>query len=374
MSYLNPLPKRLHFLSNSSDLTTDLREFFRDFGQFLVKKLNLSFSRFENGKSVFVTVLYRQRGRYARKFVHSGMAGLTAVGMMIAPIIAQEFPGRSIDPWDIPTATAVLSAATDNPATTTQVSDNKMRDKVIDYAVQSGDTVSSIAKKFDISEDTVRWQNNLSKTATIKPGQKLEIIPVTGVSHKVVKGDTIYSIAKKYDAEPQAILNFPFNTFVNDETFELAIGQIVIVPEGVKAEAKAAPRVRQLTPNAGTVVASGSFVWPANGTMSQYFSWYHQAIDIANRAAPDILAADAGTVVTSGWSSVGYGYNIVIDHGNGFRTLYAHMQRLYVTAGQTVNRGSAIGKMGSTGRSTGTHLHFEVYKGTARLNPLTVLR
>lgn len=374
MSYLNPLPKGFYSLSSYSQIVDDLREFFREFGSFLVKKLNLSFIRFETSKSVFVTVLYRQRGKYARKFVHSGMAGLTAVGMMIAPVIAQEFPGRSINPWDIPAPAAVLSATTDDPDTTTEKSD-KMRDKIFEYVVQEGDTISSIAKKFDISENTVLWQNDLTKTSKIKPGQKIEILPVTGVSHKVVKGDTIYSIAKKYDAEPQALLNFPFNSFVNDETFELAIGQIVIVPDGVKPQDKAVtPRQRQLTPNAGTVVASGNFVWPASGTITQYFSWYHQAIDVANRAAPDILAADAGTVVTSGWSNVGYGYHVIIDHGNGFRTLYGHMQRLYVVAGQTVNRGAAIGKMGSTGRSTGTHLHFEVYRGGARLNPLSVLQ
>jgi murein DD-endopeptidase MepM/ murein hydrolase activator NlpD len=217
----------------------------------------------------------------------------------------------------------------------------------------------------------------LMQEGPLKIGQKLEILPVTGVSHKVAKGETIYSIAKRYDAEPQAIVNFPFNTFVNDETFELAVGQELIVPEGVRpvVRQQTAPRQRILTPDAGTVVASGSFVWPASGTISQYFSWYHQAIDIANRSAPNILAADAGRVTTAGWpDSYGYGNRVVIDHGNGYQTLYAHLQSIYVVVGQSVSRGAPIGRMGTTGRSTGIHLHFEVYRNGVRINPLTVLQ
>src|SRR3989344_949602 len=194
--------------------------------------------------------------------MHSGMAGLAAVGMMIAPVIAKEFPGKDIDPWDIPETKTVLSATTEDPTTETVISE-KMRDKVLEYIVQEGDTVSSIAEKFGVSEDTIRWQNNLQSKNSIKVGQTLEILPTTGVSHTVQKGDTIYSIAKKYDSPEQAIVDFPYNTFTNDETFALAVGQTIIVPDGVKPEDKpwSAPTIRtkQMTPNAGTVVASGSF-------------------------------------------------------------------------------------------------------------------
>ncbi len=134
-------------------------------------------------------------------------------------------------------------------------------------------------------------------------------------------------------------------------------------------------RVRQITPNAGTVVASGNFVWPAGGTITQRYVWYHPAIDIANNAAPDILAADAGTVLIAGWpDNVGYGNRVYLDHGNGYRTLYAHLSVVYVVPGQTVKRGDRIGKMGSTGRSTGIHLHFQVTLNGNNLNPLNVLR
>lgn len=356
-------------------LSSELGDFLTEFYGYLYKNFHLSFLRFEAGKSLMATALYRQRGKYVRKFMHSGMAGLTAVGVMIAPVVAQEFPGRSVNPWEVPTTTSVLSATTELQ-TTTEIS-QKPRDKVLEYTVQEGDTISTIAQKFGVSEETILWQNDLDSKAKIKVGQTLEILPVAGILHTVQKGDTIYSIAKKYDASEQAIVDFDYNTFVNDETFELAVGQTIIVPDGIKPAPKqpsAAPRQRQLTPDAGTVVASGSFVWPTSGQITQNFSWYHSALDIANKAAPDVLAADGGTVVTSGWSNAGYGYYVVIDHGNGYRTLYAHMQKLYVVQGQTVGRGAAIGKMGSTGRSTGVHTHFEVYLNGVRLNPLNVLR
>lgn len=367
----DPLQQILIFLK-------EVATFFSELGQFLVRVFHLQFIRFEKGKGKFVSALYRQRGKLARRLVHSGMAAITALGVMIAPAIAQEFPGRNVDPWDIQSPSAVLSASTDDPATETIVSD-KMRDRIIDYTVQEGDTVGTIATKFGVSEESIKWENDLSGTnPTIKAGQTLAILPITGVSHKVSKGDTVYSIAKKYDSSPQAIVDFPYNTFVNDETFELAIGQVVIVPDGVMPQPVGVPRttrIRQITPDAGTVVASGSFVWPASGSISQGFSWYHKGIDIANRAAPNILAADAGTVVIAGWvDGYGYGNRVMIDHGNGYRTLYAHLSAIYVTPGQTVGRGSAIGRMGSTGRSTGTHLHFEVIRNGVYLNPLSVLQ
>ena len=337
----------------------------------MVRKLHLSFWRFEKGKGFMVEALYRQRGKFARRFVHTGMAALAGLGMIIAPTLAKEFPGRTINLWEANTQPPVLSVFAQNPEMQTVISD--VRDKIIEYKVQSGDTLSKVADKFGVSLETIRWQNSLTKDV-IKEGQILKILPVTGVSHTVKKGDTVYSIAKLYDTSAQAVVDFPFNTFTNDETFALAIGQVIIVPDGVMPKAQPATRIRQITPNAGTVVASGNFVWPTAGTITQRFVWYHKGVDIANSSAPDILAADSGTVVTSGWSTVGYGNHIIIDHGNGYRTLYAHMQILYVKAGQTVNRGDRIGKMGSTGRSTGTHLHFEVILNGVHLNPLNVLK
>ena len=355
------------------NFTEELKLFFTDLGFYLTKKLHFSFLKIEEGKGIFVTSLYKERGKMARKLIHTGMAGLAGVGMMIAPVIAQEFPGRSVNPWEVATNPQVLSATTESDGIETLVSE-KVRDGLKEYTVEDGDTVASIAKKFGVDEDTIRWQNDLTKDK-IKVGQVLQILPVTGIAHKVNKGDTVYSIAKKYDSSAQSIVDFPFNTFSNDETFELAIGQLVIVPDGVKPqEAAITPRIRQLTPDAGSVVASGSFVWPTQGTLSQNFAWYHPGLDIANKAAPNVLAADSGKVTYAACLTYGYGCHVKIDHGNGYTTLYAHFQAIYVTVGQSVGRGSALGKMGSTGRSTGTHLHFEIAKNGTKLNPLTILR
>ena len=349
----------------------DIKLFFSELFLFVVRKLHLSFWRFEKGKGFMVEALYRQRGKFARRFVHTGMAALAGLGMIIAPTLAKEFPGRTINPWEANTQPTVLSVFAQNPEMQTVISD--VRDKIIEYKIQSGDTLSKVADKFGVSLETIRWQNSLTKDA-IKEGQILNILPVTGVSHTVKKGDTVYSIAKLYDASAQAVVDFPFNTFSNDETFALAIGQVIIVPDGVMPKAQPVARIRQITPNAGTVVASGNFVWPTAGTITQRFAWYHKGLDIANSGMPDVLAADSGTVITSGWSNVGYGNYVIIDHGNGYRTLYGHMQALYVIAGQTVARGSRIGKMGSTGRSTGPHTHVEVILNGVYINPLTVLK
>ncbi len=358
-------------------LSSDLKLFSRELISFLAGTSKVAVVKFATGKDFAVTSLYTQRGKLSKRLMHSGMAGIAAFGVMVAPIVAEEFPGTGLDPWEAPSPSQVLSAS-DSEMTETLIAEHDYRDRIIDYEVREGDTVSTIAEKFGVTIDTIRWQNNLLSRDAIKIGQTLEILPLSGVSHKVKKGDTVYSVAKKYDVDAQAIVNYPFNVFVNDETFELAIGQVLIVPGGVKPEEvqwSPTARVRQTTPDAGTVVASGQFVWPAQGSITQYFAWYHKGLDIANRAAPPILAADSGTVVVAGWmDNYGYGNRVIIDHGNGTRTLYAHMSRIYVNVGQTVNRGDSIGQMGSTGRSTGTHLHFEVIQGGSNINPLSVLR
>lgn len=354
-------------------LGDELKVFLKEFFDYLIKKSHFSYVHLEENKNAFVSSLYKQRGKLSRKLIHAGMAVLSGVGMMIAPAIAQEFPGRSVNPWEVDSSPAVLSATSESEGIETLISE-KVRDGIKEYKVEDGDTVTSIAHKFGIDEDTIRWQNNLTKDK-IKVSQILQILPVKGIAHKVVKGDTVYSIAKRYDTEAQGMVDFPFNTFSNDETFELAIGQIVIVPDGIKpAETITSPRIRQITPDAGFVVASGNFVWPTSGTISQNFAWYHPGLDIANKAGPNILAADAGVVTYSGCLNWGYGCHLKIDHGNGYTTLYGHLSQMYVNVGQRVARGNLIGKMGSTGRSTGTHLHFEVAKNGMKLSPLTVLK
>lgn len=356
----------------------DLKDFLICVGHWFGRKILKIFWRFEKGKSFLATVLYRQRGRWARPFIHSGMALLIMGGITLGPtLMAENFPGSSADLWQENSAASVLSAATAAETGTTTLISDKPRAEIVNYQVQPGDTASTIAEKFGISTDAIRWENNLASIEAIKPGQTLRILPVTGIAHKVSHGETIYSIAKKYDIGPQGIVDWPYNNFTNDETFALAVGQTLIVPDGVMPKAQPTQPREYLAqvPQAGIVAGTGQFVWPAGGNISQGFRWYHKGIDISNRGAPGIMAADGGTVVIAGWPSPwAYGNRVLIDHGNGFATLYAHLSQIYVSAGQRVSQGAVIGQMGTTGRSTGIHLHFEIRKAGVAVNPLSYLR
>jgi murein DD-endopeptidase MepM/ murein hydrolase activator NlpD len=356
-----------------------------EYGNFLNVYLKLRgygwFSRLEVGKDVLVDLLYRKRGRYARPFLHFGTIGLVFLLITVGPLILQqgdEEPQGAVGPI-LNTATA---SAPDFYTLQAEEVQQYRGGEIITHLVEEGETLSSIASRYGLQVETILWENNLSETAKINPGQSLRILPVDGVRHKVARGETIYTVAKRYgldEAQAQVIVDYPFNEFLNDETFELVIGQSLMVPQGVKPTATAAQRARTtvgvLTPDAGSVSASGAFIWPTSGQISQGYQFYHKAIDISNRGGGSILAADAGVVVTAGWvDNSGYGNRVMIDHGNGYVTLYAHMSVTQVRVGQRVNRGDLLGQMGSTGRSTGVHLHFEIRQGGALLNPLSFLR
>lgn len=364
------------FLKEIQTFTKDVKDFGQFLGQYLHKRLFHSFSKFESAKDVVVGGLVSKRGKYVRPFLHSSMTGLVLIGLALAPVVKSALPHDREEEGAMGGAILGTSSVAE-AATTTQVS-IKPRDAVVTYVVQPEDTVSGISQKFGISTDTIRWQNSLESIEAIKPGQKLEIPPVTGVVHKVKRGETIYSISKKYSVDAQAIVNWPFNSYSDDETFAIAAGQLLVVPDGIMPDEVLWDPTSRLavrkTPDAGSVSPTGQFIWPASGQITQYFRWYHPAIDIANKGAPDILAADSGTVVVSGMPDRwGYGIRVIIDHGNGYQTLYAHLQSVYVQSGQTVTRGSAIGRMGSTGRSSGVHLHFEIRKNGAVQDPLGYL-
>ena len=354
----------------------DFSQFLGAWGRYFRLRFGQAFSFFEKSKSWLAVRLYRQRGRYTRPFIHSGMVLLVIGGIALGPVLIKE---NLTNPWEeeVGSSPAVLSAMAFTEMETATLVSAKPRPETIEYEVQPGDTISTIAEKFGVSVDTIRWENNLKSIKAIKPGQKLRILPVSGVKHKVKHGETIYSIAKKYQIDPQAIVDWPYNSFANDETFALAVGQALIIPDGIKPKEKPTTprRYYAQVPSAGTVAGTGRFAWPTSGHISQGYRWYHRAIDIANKAVPDVLAADSGTVIIAGWPSPwAYGKRVIIDHGNGFATLYAHLSRIYVSAGQRVSQGQAIGRMGSTGRSTGTHLHFEIRKNGYAQNPLNYLK
>lgn len=328
----------------------------------------------EQIKDVIVAFLIVKRGKYSSSFLNTSFFVLVAAALIGGPIIAENNPFiSSIDQEPGKYQALVVSYNPTENSLATVIS-AKPRDKIVEYEVLGGDTLSSVAQKFDVSVDTIKWANNL-KTDTIKPGQKLKIPPITGVVHKVNSGDNIYSIAKKYKSDAQKILNFPFNEFSDLDTFALVPGQVLYIPDGVIEEEQPRYLAQQFRAQAQAgVKGSSNFIWPTSGGITQYPIWYHMALDIANSAAPPILASDTGSVVFAGCLQYGYGCHIIIDHGNGYQTLYAHMSALDVAPGQAVGQGQKIGNMGSTGRSTGTHLHFEVRSAGALQNPLNFLR
>lgn len=334
--------------------------------------------RFELVKDVLVDALYKKRGRYARPILHLGTIGLIFLVVTAGPVL---FSGTN-EGSEGAESRSILSPQAYGTSFYTQQAEEVRQfrgGEVTTHYVAEGETISDIANRYGLQVETILWENDLTDKSILKPGQELRILPLDGVRHKVARGETIYSIGKKYgleDSQVQAIVDYPFNEFANDETFELAIGQELMVPGGVKPSAVAPTRrAVQYTADAGAVTATGNFVWPASGRITQGYLFYHKAIDIANKSGGPILAADAGTVVAAGWlDNYGYGNRVMIDHGNGFVTLYAHLSSVQVKDGQRVNRGDVIGQMGSTGRSTGTHLHFEIRQGSTLVNPISFLR
>lgn len=245
----------------------------------------------------------------------------------------------------------------------------KKRDKIIDYVVQSGDVISTIAAKFGVTINTILWENNLASYSLIRPGQTLKILPTSGLSHKIKKGETLKALAKKYKVNESEIIEF--NKLASAE--DIIINQVVIIPGGVKA---AVPVVTaKVSGQLPAKISASKLQWPTNSyRLTQYFTWRHAGVDIGNKTGQPIYAAESGKIEATGWNRGGYGYYIIIDHGDGLKTLYAHLSQIHVKIGQNVQRAQAIGAIGSTGRSTGPHLHFEVRVRNTRVNPLEYLR
>lgn len=222
------------------------------------------------------------------------------------------------------------------------------------YIVRKGDTLSEIAEMFDVSKNTIIWANNL-RGSTIKEGQELVILPISGVRHIVKSGDTLKSITTKYKADLEDILSY--NGLSTGS--KLQPGDIIIIPDGV------------INVQSTIVLASGSQNYPtyagyymrpiSGGRKTQGIHGYN-GVDIAAPTGTPVMASASGTVIISRISGYngGYGLYVAIKHDNGTQTLYGHLSRVNVSVGQTVSQGEIIGAVGSSGRSSGPHLHFEV--------------
>lgn len=240
------------------------------------------------------------------------------------------------------------------------------RDEIIEYVVEDGDSLASIAEKFDISLDTLLWANDLVKGSKIKPGQVLIILPVSGAIHYVKKGDTISGIAKTYKAEKDSIISF--NNLVDEN--DIYIGDIVIIPGG-KVPTKLA-KTKTFAPSDQIPVASSYFICPVVGPckLTQGLHW-HNAVDFGSKCSNPVYAAAGGQVqrVRYGWNG-GAGNYVMLSHPNGLVTFYGHLTESLVSQGGQVSQGQVIalsgGKPGTSGAglTTGCHLHFEVRGGT----------
>lgn len=240
------------------------------------------------------------------------------------------------------------------------------------YKVAPGDTVSEIADRFGITPETVIWANDLWNPEGLQIGEELVILPVSGILHTVASGDNVNDLALQYDVSAESIVEF---NDLADPSF-LQVGDKLIVPNGriQVARASSSSRGGRSSPQQASTLASGSFRWPAGGNITQYFGEYgHSGLDIAAQHGSPVYAADGGRIVTALKLGTGYGWHLVIDHENGYQTLYSHLSRFDVDYGERVSKGQRIGLVGSTGLSTGPHLHFEVFQNGVRVNPLKFL-
>jgi murein DD-endopeptidase MepM/ murein hydrolase activator NlpD len=276
---------------------------------------------------------------------------------------------------------------------------SRPRQEVVKYTVVEGDTVFGIAEKFGLKPETVLWGNYSilqDNPHALQPGQELTILPSDGVYWEWSSGNTLTGFANYFGARPEDILNAPINNLdpavIDPANPNIPDGTLLFVPNGrrefiawsaplgVTRENPASARVLgpgACDPVSGGAVGFGSFVWPANNHHLSGFDYApnanHRGLDIAGNDGEAVFATDAGVVVYAGWNNYGYGNMIMVDHGNNFQSLYAHLSGISVGCGQSVGQGDLIGAIGNTGRSSGSHLHFEIRAISSWVNPWDVL-
>ncbi len=277
---------------------------------------------------------------------------------------------------------------------------SRPRQEITTYTVQEGDTIFGISEKFGLDPETVLWGNYAilqDNPHALQPDQELNILPINGTYYEWQDGDGLNGVASFFGVPPEDIINFSGNNLdaasIGDYARpNIAPGTMLIVPGGTREfvswsaplgitrEDPALARVLgpgACDPISGGAVGFGNFVYPTNKHFLSGFDYStksnHWGIDLAGSEGEGVYATDAGVVVYSGWNNYGYGNMVMIDHGNGFQSLYAHLSDLYRFCGQSVGQGEGIGAIGSTGRSSGAHLHFEIMTATYKINPWDVL-
>jgi murein DD-endopeptidase MepM/ murein hydrolase activator NlpD len=345
---------------------------------------------------VAAAVWVLQRSRLPRLLAAStGASEATQAAEHTLPHVMLPTPGAAMPPYQAVSlkVMAVRRAVvlhTDVPS--------RPREKVIKYKVQRGDTIFGIAEKFGLKPETILWGNYdtlADDPHRLRPGQELNILPTDGTYYQWHAGDNLRVVAKFFGVKPEDIIDYPGNHLPADTDPEhpnIEPGTWLIVPGGRRQFVSwSAPQIPRSNPAVAKIlgpgfcgevytgpVGSGTFIWP---TTLHYLSGYdyspainHYGIDIAGKLGYPVYAVDNGVVVYAGWNNWGYGNVVVIDHGNGWQSLYAHLSRILVQCGQGVTQGEVIGAIGSTGNSTGPHLHFELRNDKyGKVNPWNFL-
>jgi murein DD-endopeptidase MepM/ murein hydrolase activator NlpD len=275
---------------------------------------------------------------------------------------------------------------------------NRPRVEVITYTVQTGESLFSIADQFSLKPETVLWGNFETlqdNPHLLKPEQVLNILPINGTYYQWNENDNLNHVAAFFNVDPETIIEYPGNnidlTALQEGQPAIEPGSWLIIPDGKRAlKDWGPPAISRTNPasarfygagHCGSVyegaIGNGTFIWPTTDRTISGYTYngsVHPAVDIGGSIGNAIFATDGGVVVYSGWSDYGYGYLIVIDHGNGWQSAYAHLSSVGVGCGQSVFQGNVIGGLGSTGNSSGPHLHFELVINGAKVNPLDFIR
>lgn len=326
---------------------------------------------------------------------HLSVLMIAAVVLVLSQITIPEWE-LSLQPTPSATASATgaLSAGGqqkagffDSPALTTlpvlTILDKKVqptapRQDIAYYTVKAGDTVLGIAAKYNLQPETLMWSNSIieQNPDRLSIGDELRILPVDGVLHVVKPGETLSDLATEYEIDMQDIVAYAGNG-LESASVSLPIGKELVIPGGTRAFVGPSSDMAgayAIDAPANAPKGSGNFSWPSAGYVSQGYWGGHPALDIAGWVGSPVTAADGGYVVLAGggWNG-GYGVHVIVDHGNGFSTLYAHLNSVFVSPGMTVSKGQQLGTMGNTGNSTGPHLHLEVRYGGVPYNPANYL-
>ena len=379
--------------SQETEKPSSRRSFFTGWINNLVK-MGLGESLLKVGTNLFsvlaiVTVILLARSYYAQ-----------AQGNVDAQEQVESPEGSEI--VSIESVPAVDVAINEGISRSAQIHTNvpsRPRNELSTYTVVQGDTVFDIAEKFGLEPQTILWGNYsvlLDNPHSLRPGQELMILPVDGVYWEWLGGISFGSWAEFYGVTAADIIEYPGNNIdpntVGDyNTANIPTGAWLIIPGGkrdfvswsaplgVTRENPASARVLgagACDPVSGGAIGYGAFVYPSNNRYLSGFDYSpetnHNGIDLAGNTGEAVYAADAGVIVYAGWNDYGYGNMIMIDHGNGFQTLYAHLSALNVGCGQSIGQGEVIGAIGNSGRSSGSHLHFEIMAGT-KVNPWSYL-